>query len=312
MGPFMPNEDIESGEEKRIRIPERLSPGECIGIVAPASAFDTAKFERGIELITSMGFRVDIPQGLLDPKGYLSASDEIRAMHINRYFADPGIKAIFCARGGYGSVRALEWLDWDTICKNPKIFVGYSDITVLLSAFYVKCRFAVFHGPMAVTLADSDEDSKTALLTALTCPNPYQFSLEDCRILKPGAAAGPVIGGNLASLCHLMGTAYAPQTKKHIVFLEDRGEALYRIDRMLKHLALAGYFKDISGLVLGSFAECGDYREIEKLALDVLGHRDVPLVSGLNAGHCGRNITIPMGVPAILDTDRRMLSFNFG
>lgn len=308
----MPNKNMEPRDGKTVRIPQPLNPGECIGIVAPASAFDIKKFESGIGVLSSMGFRLDIPEGLLNPNGYLSSSDESRAMHINRYFADPDIKAIFCARGGYGAIRLLEWLDWETIRKNPKIFVGYSDITVLLSAFYVKCRFAVFHGPMVATLTDSDEESKSALLAALTGRNPYPFSLEDCRTLIPGRGKGPVIGGNLTSLCHLMGTSYAPETKNHIVFLEDRGEAPYRIDRMLAHLSLAGCFEDIAGLVLGSFTECGEYHDIERLAADVLPHRDVPLVSGLNAGHCGRNLTIPLGVPAILDTDSRMLSFDFG
>jgi muramoyltetrapeptide carboxypeptidase len=303
---------MESGEGKIIRIPQRVHPGECVGIVAPASGFDAKKFESGIEVIESMGFRVNIPEALLDPKGYLSASDETRAIHINRYFADPCIKAIFCARGGYGAIRVLEWLDWETILKNPKIFVGYSDITVLLSAFYARCGLAVFHGPMAATLADSDEDSKNALLAALAGQNPYQISLENCRILIPGRTTGPVIGGNLTSLCHLMGTSYAPKTNNHIVFLEDRGEAPYRIDRMLTHLSLAGCFEDIAGLVLGSFTECGEYHDIERRAIDILGRRDVPLVSGLNAGHGGRNLTIPMGVPAILNTDSRMLSFDFG
>ncbi len=305
----MPNEVIESEEGKKARIPGRLSPGDWVGMVAPASAFDKEKFEKGIEVITSMGFHVNIPPGLMDPKGYLSASDESRAGHINRYFADPGIKAIFCARGGYGSIRILEYLDWETIFNNPKIFVGFSDVTTLLSAFYVKCRFAVYHGPMAATLSDSDEASRTALLTALTSRFPYRLSLENCSILKSGTALGPVIGGNLASLCHLMGTHYAPNTKNHILFLEDRGEPIYKIDRMLMHLKLAGCFDGINGLVLGSFTECGDYWDIEKLITDLLDDYDIPLVSGLNAGHGGQNLTIPMGIPAFLDTNEGVVSF---
>jgi muramoyltetrapeptide carboxypeptidase len=309
MEPFMPNEVIESEKGKKARIPERLSPGDCIGMVAPASAFDKVKFEKGIEIVASMGFHVDIPPGLMDPKGYLSASDESRAGHINRYFADPAIKAIFCVRGGYGSIRILEYLDWETIFNNPKIFVGFSDVTTLLVAFYVKCRFAVYHGPMAATLPDSDEASKIAFLTALTSRSPYHLSLGNCSILKSGTALGPVIGGNLASLCHLMGTHYAPKTKNHILFLEDRGEPIYKIDRMLMHLKLAGCFDGISGLVLGSFTKCGDYWDIEKLIMDLLGDRDIPLVSGLNVGHGGQNLTIPMGMPALLDTNAGVLSF---
>ncbi len=307
----MIKDEEKARESKMIRIPERLFPGDCIGIVAPASGFDAVKFESGVEIIEAMGFRVDIPQGLMDPQGYLSASDEVRARHIMDYFSDPGIKAIFCARGGYGAIRVLERLDWEMIYNHPKIFVGYSDITVLLSAFYEKGRFAVFHGPMVATLSDADEDSRAALLAALTSRNPYQPSLENCRILKSGVAAGPVIGGNLASLCHLMGTAFSPETKDHILFLEDKGEAAYRIDRMLMHLKLAGCFEKICGLVLGSFTDCGDYRVVEELVLGLLAHRDIPLVSRFSAGHGGQNLTIPMGIPANLDTDRRTLSFDF-
>jgi muramoyltetrapeptide carboxypeptidase len=307
----MVNDPVEPGN-REVRIPQKLVVGDCIGIVAPASPFDRGKFEKGIEIIASMGFRVKVDHLTTEESGYLSASDEIRAMQIAQCFADPEIKAVFCARGGYGSIRILDLLDWETICTNPKSFVGFSDITTLLTAFYVKCGFAVFHGPMVATLADSDEVSMTALAAVLTQPDQYRLALEQCTILKRGVAVGPVIGGNLTSLCHLMGTPYAPKFSTHILFLEDRGETTYRIDRMLTHLKLAGCFDEIVGLVLGSFTDCGEYRDIERLALDCLHQSDIPCVSGLKAGHGEQNLAVPMGMPAILDTEAACLSFDLG
>ena len=293
-----------------IRIPPRLLPGDTVGMVAPASPFDREKLYEGITILEAMGFRVDLPEGLFDKTGYLSAPDSIRAGHINRYFADDHIKAILCARGGYGSIRLLSMLDYQTIRDNPKIFVGFSDMTILLSALYAKCGLVTFHGPLVTTLNESDQASRDSLKKALTSSKRVEISLADSVILKPGTATGLVIGGNLTSLCHLAGTAYHIKGDGHILFLEDRGEAVYRIDRMLMHLKLAGCFKKISGLVLGSFEECGNYADIVALVQDLFDGVDIPVITGFGAGHGKRNLTIPVGLSATLDTNCRMLSFD--
>lgn len=298
------------GEMNMIHIPERLLPHDIIGIVAPASPFDLNKFKEGVKLIESMGFQVDIPDRLFNSNGYLSASDTDRAEQINRYFGDKRIKAILCARGGYGSIRVLSSLDFETIQKNPKIFIGFSDITVLLTAFYGKCGFPVFHGPMVTTLPDSDQDSQAALKDILTFSGSLKLPLDICEIEQSGKVRSPVGGGNLTSLCHLMGTAYGMDFNGHILFLEDRGEALYRIDRMLTHLKLAGCFNNIKGLILGSFEACGKYRDVVDLAKEIVQRDDIPVISGFGAGHGRRNMSIPIGLPAMLDTDKRVLIFH--
>jgi muramoyltetrapeptide carboxypeptidase len=289
--------------------PESLSPGDTVGIVAPASPFDPEKLEIGVRLIREMGFRVKVPDPIPAPAGYLSAPDDFRARQLNQCFADKEIKAIVCTRGGYGSIRILNLLDYRLIRNNPKILVGYSDITVLLTALYCKCGFSVFHGPMAAGLGDVDEDSRNGLYKILTFRDALEYPLKDSSILSSGKAEGPVAGGNLTSLCHLTGTPYMMNFAGHILFLEDRGEALYRIDRMLMHLKLAGSLSGIQGLILGSFQECGDYAGIVNLVLDIFKEENFPILAGFGAGHGGRNLAFPMGMSAILDCDSGFLRF---
>ncbi len=291
------------------KIPDRLRAGDAVGIVAPASGFGRKKFEQGVKIIESMGFRVKFPKSLFNSRGYLSAPDELRAEHLNAFFADPEIKAVLCARGGYGSIRILPRLDFKLIQKNFKIFMGFSDITVLLAAFYGRCGFAVFHGPMAATLPDMDEASVAAMQDALTFSDEFVLPLENCRIIRPGTASGPVAGGNLTTLCHLMGTDFQLDCGNHILFLEDSGEAPYRIDRMLNHLKLAGCFKGICGLILGTFDRCGDYAAVVDMVRNLLEGTDIPIVAEFPAGHGRRNLAIPMGMPAVLDTDNMSVSF---
>ena len=289
-----------------IKIPEKLKNGDAVGIVAPASPFDEMKLKEGGAILESMGFKVTAGDMLSDVRGYLSASDAVRADQIHQYFADGDIKAILCARGGYGAIRILSKLNYDVIKKNPKIFMGFSDVTVLLTALYQKCRMAVYHGPMVAGLSDADRETRDAMKHILTFPGDLEFSFEHIKVLRAGKARGPVIGGNLTSLCHLAGTPYGMNFNGHILFLEDRGEALYRIDRMLMHLKLAGCLEGIKGLILGTFEECGHYGDIENLAEELLNETDIPILAGFEAGHGGRNLAIPLGVPAVIDTDERI------
>jgi len=149
-------------------IPPRLRRGDTIGIVAPASHFDLEKFNRGIAVLESMGFNTLVPEKLFNKKGYFAGSDLERAEMVNRYFTDPTIKAIMCARGGYGSIRILSLLDYKTIQKNPKIFVGFSDVSALLSTLYLRCGLVTFHGPTVTTLGNSDKRTKESLFSMIT------------------------------------------------------------------------------------------------------------------------------------------------
>ena len=296
--------------KKSIINPDCLVHGDGIGIVAPSSPFDEKKFAEGIKIIEAMGFKVNVPADILDPMGYLSAEDTVRAGQLNRYFADNSIKAIMCARGGYGSIRLLPYLDLDLIRENPKIFIGYSDVTVLLTAFYRNCNLAVFHGPMVAGLSEIDEISLDSLQKALTSFDSLEYLLDECSVLKFGKANGSLVGGNLTSLCHLVGTPYGMNCHGRILFLEDRGEALYRIDRMLMHFKLAGCFDGIKGLILGSFIDCGDYTDIVRVVGEIIKDLDIPIICGFGAGHGNTNLTLPLGLPVLLDTDRRILKFN--
>jgi len=290
--------------------PPRLRRGDTIGIVAPASHFDLEKFNRGIAVIESMGFNMSVSEGLFNKKEYFAGSDFKRAEMVDRYFADPNIKAIMCARGGYGSIRILSLLDYKIIQKNPKIFIGFSDVSAMLSALYLKCRLVTFHGPTVTTLANSDHRTKDSLLSMITSGEKLEIVVESGITIQPGSASGPVLGGNLNTLCHLLGTPFQPDFNGCILFLEDRGEAAYRIDRMLSQMKLAGCFNGLAGFILGAFEDCGDTDDIIRIAGDIFKDDKIPILAGLEVGHGKRNLTIPTGLNATLNADLKVLSFH--
>ncbi|MCP4107514.1 MAG: LD-carboxypeptidase [Desulfobacteraceae bacterium] len=293
----------------KILIPERLVPGDTIGIAAPASPFETEIFQQGVTILGSMGFHIHIPDGLFEKKGYLAGSDEHRADLLNRLFLDRKVKAIVCAKGGFGSIRLLSLLDFESIRKHPKIFVGFSDITAILSALYTKCRLVTFHGPLITTLGHADEKTKDAMFSTLCSDSELVITPEYGTAIKPGTGSGIVTGGNLSTLCHLLGTPFSPCFKEHILFLEDRGEPSYKIDRMLTQMKLAGCFDRLAGLVLGSFEECGMIDEILRIVSNIFKHADFPILAGFDAGHGRQNIIIPMGLEATLDADNNILRY---
>lgn len=296
--------------KSKIIIPPRLQAGDTIGIVAPASPFDKKNYEHGIATLQSLGYRTHAAREIFLKKGYLAGSDLQRAQLINRYFADRSIKAIFCARGGYGSMRILPLLDFACIRKNPKIFVGFSDISALLAAIYLKCRLVTYHGPLLTTLDESDQNTKDALISALSTPEKIDIRLPKGITVVSGSGTGPVLAGNLTTLCHLVGTPYEPSLKKHILLLEDKGEATYRLDRMLIQMKFAGCFEGLAGMVLGSFKGCGQEKELLRVVRDVFAEHPFPILAGLDMGHSRSNLTIPIGLEATLDADQHSLVFD--
>ena len=207
-------------------------------------------------------------------------------------------------------MRILRFLDFATIQKNPKIFVGFSDISVLLSVLHDRCDLVTFHGPVVTTLADAAQETIAAMQWALTSDTPLELTPENGIVVRPGLASGLVAGGNLTTLCHLVGTPYAPSFKGKILLLEDLGEAPYRIDRMLTQMKLAGCFNGIVGLVLGSFEDCGPLSEIYVLVGDIFEDMNIPIMAGFEIGHGRRNIMIPLGLGATLDTEKERLLFH--
>lgn len=291
-------------------VPDRLLPGDTIGIVAPASPFDRKEFDRGVAVLKAMGFRIIVPDDIYIKKGYLAGPDIHRANLINTFFADRKIKAIICARGGFGSMRVLSLLDFESIKKNPKIFIGFSDISAILSVLYTKCGFVVFHGPMVTSLGDASKKTREALLAAVSSDAMLAIRPKTGITIRHGMASGPIAGGSLTTLCHLVGTPFEPMFKGHILFLEDKGEACYRIDRMLTQMKLAGCFDGLAGLVLGSFKDCGSVSEIIGIVDNLFKEDNIPVLAGFEVGHGKSNITIPIGLNATLDTDTQLLSFH--
>ena len=225
-------------------------------------------------------------------------------------FADPSIDAVICARGGFGAMRLLPMLDFDIIAANPKPFVGFSDITVLLNLFCDRCQMATFHGPMVTSLAKGDEESVTALYQVLTGQSGYRIPFSTEKVISPGIATAPIKGGNLTMLSHLAGTPYCPDFQDTLVLLEDCNEEPYRIDRKLTHLMLSGCLDHIAGILLGDFTGCGSFEEIQGLIIDLFGKWSIPIIGGIEAGHGPVNRTIPLGVPVTLDSDVGFISFD--
>ena len=293
-----------------IKIPARLGPGDTIGIVAPAGPFDRDTFERGIECLKDLGLEVFTPPELLNATGYLAGPDQHRARFVNQLFADKSVDAIICARGGYGSIRILSLLDYQMIAANPKVFIGFSDITALLTVLVDRCGLATFHGPVVTSLADAPAATRDSLLRAVTSDAKLEIRGSGGLTISPGSVAGIVYGGNLTTLCHLVGTPYAPKLTDKILFLEDRAEAPYRIDRMLAHMKLAGCFEQLAGIALGSFENCGPLDDIYNIVAETFRDKPLPILAGLDVGHGKNNFTLPLGVEATLDADRHSLSYH--
>ena len=289
--------------------PRRLKNGDAVTVVAPAGAFDREALFRGIDVLKSMGFRVHPDENLFRQDGYFAGSDAHRAKLLQNGFQDDSFQAIFCARGGYGSMRLLSLLDWGRIRAHPKVFIGFSDISALLITLYLRCGLVTFHGPTLNTLADADPQTPPALLKALTTDRPVKLEGPETVTLRPGSVTAPVMVGNLTTFCHLVGTPFQPNFGGHVLLIEDTGEALYRIDRMLTQMRLAGCFEEMVGLVLGSFQNCGSQKNVHDLFERFFREEKFPMVAGFEFGHEGRNPTLPIGVPATLDADRRCLTY---
>jgi muramoyltetrapeptide carboxypeptidase len=295
-------------KKKPIR-PPRLKPGDTVGIVAPASPFDRDLFNQGLNIIESMGFRTFVPDEIFENDRYLAGSDSQRAQLVNQLFKDPDVQAIVCARGGFGCLRMLPLVDFDMIGTHPKIFVGYSDITALLTAITTRSGLVTFHGPMVTTLATAPELTHQTFTASIAADTPLELSPSAGVVIQAAKAKGQVIGGNLNTLCHLLKTPFEAELKNHILLLEDRGEAHYRIDRMLSQMKLAGCFEGVAGMVLGSFEDCGALDGIYRIFQECFQDLSIPILAGFDVGHGKQNLTIPFGVEAVLDADKQLLSF---
>lgn len=289
--------------------PPRLMKGDTLGVIAPAGPVTPSQLRSGLDLLESKGFRVILGRHLYENKGYLAGDDKSRLEDLHAMFRNDEIRALLCARGGYGVLRLLEGIDYDLIRSHPKVLVGYSDVTALLLALHRKTGLVTFHGPMVRGLSRDRGRNLRLLLGRLMSGRQAGMDLSSARVLRAGKAVGNLVGGNLCLLSRLLGTPFMPSLKGAILFLEDRGEAPYRIDRMMTHLRLSGSLNGVQGVLGGEFAGCGDLSLIDEILLDVLPSVDIPVVTGLPLGHGRKNMTLPIGIRAALDTDKSELSF---
>ena len=293
--------------ETRILKPPRLKKGHEIGVIAPAGPVTQSEIQQGIDLIKSYGYKVITGTHLYQKQGYVAGDDTIRLEDFHSMFHNRDIKAIFCARGGYGALRLLDKINFDLIRRNPKIFVGYSDITALLLAIYAKTGLVAFHGPMVKGLENDGARNLEAFFKLVSSNGLLSLDFTGGRVLIPGKARGTLLGGNLSLISHMIGTPFMPSLKSAVLFIEEKGEPPYRIDRLLTHLRLSGHLDDLAGLVAGTFEDCGDISSIDQLLIDTVIDLNIPVVSGLPVGHGPEKITLPFGIPLSIDTDSRAL-----
>jgi muramoyltetrapeptide carboxypeptidase len=313
--------------------PKGLRRDDAIGVVAPAGPVDRERMERALARVQERGFRIKTYGDIFRSRGYLAGDDATRAAELMAAFADPETTAVWCARGGYGVVRILDRLDFEVIRRNPKVFIGFSDITLLHIAIQQRTGLITFHAPNLQDGFGKPDDMPAANEAALwravlaseeqppSASTPlrgyvFDFSGVDNADLRPicaGAATGRLIGGNLAVICGVMGTQFEVETNGCILFLEDISERAYRIDRYLSQLKLAGKLSAVAGVLLGTFSyeerekadQQSDIHALFKEYLDPLG---VPVLAGFPAGHERYNLALPMGAYVKVDADQKSVS----
>lgn len=303
-------------KRKHIIFPPPVEIGDTIGLVAPAGALiDKKNFTAGIRILEKKGFKVEFNRKLLSTKGYLAGSDQERADEFNRLWGDPKVKALVAARGGYGCLRMVDLIDMRQIQKNPKIFIGFSDLTVLLNAIHKKTGLVTFHGPVTTTLASIDRQSKKSFFDTLLGHTQSQISPARLKILQAGEAKGILMGGNLTTLTHMVGTPYELPWQDGILFIEDIDEKPYSLDRLLTHLSQAGRLQKLKGLILGTFTdeqrkENGTMKKtVHKRIGELLGGYDIPIWANFPVGHSRRNLTLPVGMKVEIDKIKACLRF---
>jgi muramoyltetrapeptide carboxypeptidase len=302
------------------RKPARLRPGDVVGLIQPAYPLEDPFDIRFVqEAIRAMGLVPKLGQSVGQRFGYLAGEDKARAADVNAMFADDGVKAVFAVRGGWGCARILPHLDWKTIAANPKLLIGYSDITALHMAIAARAGFATIHGPGAASdWGAKSWDSFRALAFEGAMPtyrNPViaedRLALREwrTRAIRGGRASGRLLGGNLTVLTALLGSPYLPDFSGAILFLEDVDEAEYRVDRMLTSLSLAGVLSKVSGIVFGQCTDCkakgGAYGgfTLSQVLEQHLAPLGVPVFEGAFFGHIRDQFSLPQGVRAEIDAD---------
>lgn len=291
--------------------PPRLQTGDRVGIVAPASAvFNEVAIDRFKDFLTAMGFEVILGEAVYQQYGNLAGTDKARATDLNKMFSRKDIKGIFTMRGGWGSARILPLLDFEAIRKNPKFLMGYSDITALLNAIYGKTGLVTFHGPVGYSEWNEFTTwhfKETVLENkAITMISPETVA-DHIDTIQGGIAEGELVGGNLSVLTGVLGSDYLPNFEGKILFVEEINEEVYRIDRMLTELQLAGILDKIKGFVFGKCKQCDPEDPEHSLTFqqvmdDHIKPLGIPAFSGALIGHIDNQFTIPIGAKARINS----------
>ncbi|MET9517552.1 LD-carboxypeptidase [Streptomyces sp. NPDC002994] len=298
--------------------PARLRPGARVAVVAPSGPVPEERLEAGLDILRGWDLDPVVGAHVRDTHpefGYLAGPDETRARDLEEAWCDLSVDAVICARGGYGVQRMVDLLDWAAMrAAGPKVFVGYSDITALHEAFAVRLGLSTLHGPMVATTSFlKDARTQDSLRATLFAPESVMtLGLETARVMVPGRARGVTLGGCVSLLAAGVGTPDARAgARGGLLLIEDIGEEAYRLDRILTQLLRSGWLDGVAGVALGSWEDCGPYeQEVRTLLYDRLGTLGVPVVEELGFGHCATALTLPLGVPAVLDTDTRTLTLD--
>jgi muramoyltetrapeptide carboxypeptidase len=287
--------------------PRRLVPGDTVAVVAPAGPVPPERLDAGLAVLVSWGLEVhESPRvrGRHDALPHLAADDTARAADLMAAWTDHDVAAVVAARGGYGTQRVLDLLDWDALAAaGPKVLLGFSDLTALHQAFGSRLGLSTIHGPVVTSLGAGDDATREHLRRLLFEPEDALALADRLTPLVRGRAEGSLVGGNVAVLAAEVGTSTAQPAAECLAVLEDVGEELYRLDRLLTQLLRAGWFDGVRGVVLGGFTGCGDEAALRRLFEDRLVPLGVPTVMGAPFGHAERNLAVPFGVPASLDAD---------
>ena len=303
--------------------PKKLKKGDLIGLISPASPPPNPDMiQYGVKYIESLGFRTTLAKNVNKVRGYLAGTDEERVEDIHAMFSDKSVKAIFCFRGGYGAFRLLDKINYKLISKNPKIFVGFSEITALQMAFLSKSKLISFAGPMVLPNFSKEIDSFTeenfwSVITS-TKKN-RKLKLDDNEVIFENnsmKASGIIVGGNLAVFTSLLGTGYFPDLKNKILLIEEISEPPYKIDRMLNQLRLNKVFKEVSGIIMGQFLDCHEPDKNKKtlslneIFVDYFDRLNIPVISNFPFGHSKKMLTLPIGSSVKLDLRKGIMEFS--
>ena len=297
--------------EKPLQVPQRLRRGDLVGVVAASGPIDSELLRKGIAFFEDNGMKIRLGNYVGERNGYLAGDDEQRRADLNSMLGDRSVRAILFARGGYGVMRLLDSLDHEAVIRDPKPLLGMSDVTALQLSLFNQHGLTTFSGPMVAGQVANGLDPRSgeSLIQALTEPlegrDLFASSTDTLRVLRPGNARGHLLGGCLAMVTAILGTSHSPDYRSAILMLEDVNEPLYRIDRMITQLKLAGVLGRVAAIIIGHFVADGLpglQEETEKLVLELTEDCPVPVVAGYPHGHMLPNLTVPHGVPVALDT----------